>query len=74
MLGILTERVRWISTYSKYRDYSLLLFKIKGSSCDTDGSRQELGTDTNFFDQMQWVAETESQLDPTLLLGEMGLC
>lgn len=74
VLGILTERVRWISTYSKYHDYSLLLFKIKDSSCDTDGSRQELGTDTNFFDQMQWVAETESQLDPTHFLGEMGLC
>lgn len=41
MLGILTEKVRWTSTYNKYRDYSLLLFKIKESSCDTDGYRQE---------------------------------
>jgi hypothetical protein len=51
MLGILTEEVRWILTYNGYQDYGLLLFKIKESSCDTDGYSQEARHKCQFLDQ-----------------------
>lgn len=79
-LGILTEKVRWISTYNKYHDYSLFLFKIKESSCDTDGYRQEARHRCQFLwsNVVSYLLKTEStansRISLAFFLGKMDIC